>query len=297
MRDPKSPLNCPGKIKPTNGVAAFAPAFAPAFGLAFAAVTLLGCFGDNDRAALKIVAAQAPASVDAEGARAQVTLELAAEPQERLTVALSSTLGAFAQAEQTVTTDAQGEAVLVAEWTSGAEAGVALATAAVRNADGDRVSADLSIEVTPLTRVGEVAQLPNPDPIAPNYLEGQSIVVPTAGTLRKVGVVAPPQPVPAARVVVGIYADEGGVPAQLMAQADGTLAAGVNELAVNGVALPAGTYWFMLSLDRRVPIYRAAAMRPLKYVLRTFTTTLPATYPSHNEIDEPQRNVYLVLGR
>lgn len=267
-----------------------------------APLALGGCFGDNDRATLKIVATQAPDGVDAEGGRAQVTLEVAAEPEETLTVELSTTLGAFAALPPTVTTDAAGKALVTAEWRSGAESGEAMISAAIRNRDGDTVTTALTIPVTPLARVGEVAQLPNPDPIAPDYLEGQAITLAAAGTLRKVGLVAPPQTAPAARLVVGIYADEAGVPTKLLASATATLAAGVNELEVTPAAsgtaaLPAGTYWFMLSLDRRAPLYRSDQARPLKYVLRAFSPTLPATYPTHNQLDERQRNVYLVLGR
>lgn len=267
-----------------------------------APLALGGCFGDNDRATLKIVATQAPDGVDAEGGRAQVTLEVAAEPEETLTVELGATLGTFAALAPTVTTDAEGKALVTAEWISGAESGEAMISAAIRNGDGDTVTAALTIPVTPLTRVGEVAQLPNPDPIAPDYLEGQAITLAAAGTLRKVGLVAPPQTAPAARLVVGIYADEAGVPTKLLASATATLAAGVNELEITPAApgtaaLPAGTYWFMLLLDRRAPLYRSNQVRPLKYVLRGFSTTLPTSYPAHNQLDERQRNVYLVLGR
>lgn len=276
-----------------------------------APLALAGCFGDNDGggpggedgdATLKIVATQAPEGIDAEGGRAQVTLELAAKPEETLTVELRTTLGTFAALAPTVTTDAEGKALVTASLTSGAESGEAMISAVIGNGEGDTVSAELTIRVTPLTRVGEVAQLPNADSIAPNFLEGQSITLAAPGTLRKVGIVAPVQDFPAPRVAVGIYADAAGVPTQLLATATATLAAGVNELevtpvAVGSAALPAGTYWFMLALDRRSLLYRSNRMRPLKYVSRTFSTMLPAIYPAHNQQDEEQRNVYLVVGR
>lgn len=101
-------------------------------------------------------------------------------------------------------------------------------------------------------------------------------------------------------MVVGIYSDVSGDPTALLAGTSGKLVAGINELSVPEVALPAGTYWFMMGLRTSTTrLYRSDAnQRPLKYVTRTFSTSPPATYPAiYNEQDESQRNVYLVLGR
>jgi hypothetical protein len=262
---------------------------------ALTSLTATACFGDNEGSALQILGVEAPLDgVDAELGRAPVTVRFQAEREEQLDVAMTSTLGTFTPAQSLVITGLEGEATFTPEFLAGAEGGDAQGTATVTNPDGDVAQLSFSFPVVPLTRVGETAQLPNLSSLLPNYLEGQSITLAAPGRLRKVGLFA----AGTSEVVVGLYSDVAGEPTALLTSVTGLLKAGVNELVVPEVTLPAGTYWFMSNYRASAPTYRSAAMRPLKYVSRTFSTVLPATYPAiYNDTTEPQRNVYLVLGR
>lgn len=268
--------------------------------VACATLCAAGCFGDNSGGGPPaIMSVEPPAQgVDAEGGRAPVHIRVKGQRDEQLTIALTSTLGTFTPEQEVLITDAEGLASYSPEFVAGAESGEAMAVGNVADLDGERVSFELSFPVVPLSRVGEVAQLPNLSTvIAANYLEGQSITLAAAGKLRRVGIVAPTE----TNVAVGIYTDVAGVPTKLLASASTRLKVGVNELPVDAVELAAGTYWFMSNYDSAPTaprLYRSSTVRPLKYIMIPFSTTLPTAYPAaYSSTTEPLRNCYLVLGR
>lgn len=273
------------------------------------AATLLcapGCFGDNSDGVgspssddLSFTSVEAPvAGVDAEGSRTPIQIRVKGKRDEQLTIAVTSTLGTFSPEQNVVITDAAGEATWSPEFIAGPTGGDAMAVANVANLSGDRVSHEFSFPVVPFTRVGEVAQLPNADAITAGYLEGQSIELDKPGKLRRVGLIVNSR----TDVSVGIYSDVAGAPTALLTTVRARLQVGVNELVVPEVMLPAGTYWFMATFSTlpQTPIlYRttSATTRLLKYVSHSQSAALPAVYPSQpSQLNEPQRNVYLVLG-
>jgi hypothetical protein len=257
-----------------------------------------GCFGDNDGGdAPRILGVEAPQTVDVEGGIAAISVRVKGKPSEELALSFTGddALGRFEVSVASLATDELGEATFSARFVAGAATGVITSEVRVENAEGARGDAELSLEVTPIQRIGEITQYTLTEPADINYLEGQPITVAEPGTLRRLGIIAT-GPVD---VVVALYADSNDVPGALVATTTATLRAGVNELPVEGVPLPAGTYWFMANYRSSTNLYISSTLRRTVYVPRAFAAQIPATYPysALNDYDDGIRNYYVVTGR
>src|SRR5262245_2448040 len=74
--------------------------------------------------------------VDAEGGRATVVVMVHGQPAESLMVALSSTLGTYAPASTTVTTDGAGNAMATSVFTAGMTGGTEMSSVVTHNQQG-----------------------------------------------------------------------------------------------------------------------------------------------------------------
>ncbi|MEZ4364286.1 MAG: hypothetical protein R3B48_29195 [Kofleriaceae bacterium] len=262
-----------------------------AFGL------LASCFGDNQGgAALRL---SAPDELDG-GDTAELTISVdGAANNEEVNVELSASTGTLSSAGVVVVTDAQGHGSVSVQYTAANETGPATINAAASAPRLGTVGATKQIKLYEVTRVGNVTPITNTVK-EQDYLTAFPINIPTNGTLRKLGVVAP-EP---ATVVIGLYDNtpsiDGDTPNAALARGELSLAAGVNELIVEPRALSAGKYWIVVTYNGEATTARDAINLVTGRTLTdySFGRGLPDTLPSMNlTTNMGERNLYIVLRR
>jgi hypothetical protein len=144
-----------------------------------------------------------------------------------------------------------------------------------------------------VVRYGEVRQLPQAVEVEGNFIVGQPITVPEAGTLRRVGIITAQG---AMNVVVGIYRDAFGKPNELVAQVTANLVFGTNEIELQRTDLSADVYWFMALYRTGGEVYASTAKTvPTKGGYHSFFDPLQPIIQVSSEWTAPARNYYLVM--
>lgn len=113
----------------------------------------------------------------------------------------------------------------------------------------------------------------------PNYLLGTQIALPAGKVFALTDVV---QAVDAGKhVKMALYTDASGSPGTLVTQtASSTLVSGLNVLPVTTATITAGNYWIMAVYDATVLGYKDVDSVTIKYVSLSYTSPLPATFPT-----------------
>jgi hypothetical protein len=257
-------------------------------------VVSTGCLGDNGNHGPQILDIEGPTEIDADGGTATIKVHVQGEADAQLSVAVDAQLGMFSPQSMVVITDHAGAGTFVTTYTAKDHDGNETIVANVTDFSGHASSATLPIAVKALAKYGEALQLPNTGTITANFLEGQSITVPTRGVLKRIGMFADDT----TDVVIGIYSDNNGAPKTLLAQTSASIVAGRNEIAIEGVDVPAGSYWFMANYKANATIYMDSAVsRPTRYISTSFSASLPDTMPTTTTFSSATRNYYLVFGR
>ncbi|MCU0638756.1 MAG: hypothetical protein MUF59_02655 [Candidatus Krumholzibacteria bacterium] len=145
-----------------------------------------------------------------------------------------------------------------------------------------------------LTKYGKPIEYANGSNHSPNYLLGSKITVPAACTLTHlcvIGKTAGPQ------VKMALYTEVGGQPSQLVASTPATvLVDGELELAVTPTPISAGNYWFMAVYNTTANVGFLQTNDPndqVKFFSFTFSSEIPATYPSHSTYTGQVFNYYI----
>lgn len=168
------------------------------------------------------------------------------------------------------------------------------ATVSVASSDANNSPELIDVILMVLTKYGKPIEYAEGSNHSSNYLLGSKIAVPAACTLTHlcvIGKTAGPQ------VKMALYTDVGGQPSQLVVSTPATvLVDGELELAVTPTPIPAGNYWFMAVYNTTAQLGFLQTDDPndqVKYFTFTFSSEIPATYPSHNTYTGQVFNYYI----
>lgn len=148
-----------------------------------------------------------------------------------------------------------------------------------------------------LIRIGNTTQFAENSTHGAGFLLGEKVVVPTAYTLRQIGLIAitaGPQ------FQLALYTDVGGAPGNLVAQtAVGTLTAGTMEVPITAgsVPIPAGTYWIMgvYATSASIGYTTAAGSNVVAYRTQTFGAALPSPFGMASTYTGQSFNYWIVV--
>jgi len=270
------------------------PRLAAAVFLTTAAVSTAACFGDNDGGAS--VQLQAPEELDG-GESADVTVEFKSAASSQFSVAVDSISGVFSPQNKVGITDAEGAGSFVTRYTADNK------TASVEIAANFTGAGGVSETVTKQVSVYEVERVGNVAPILvtaeeTDYLTAYPLDL-TAGTLRKLAIVAPT----AATALIGLYSNaitvDGDAPSAALARVTATLVAGANEVVVPAQQITAGKYWMVVTYQGTTTAARGPATTTGRILTSYgFERGLPDPMPAMTlTIDMGKRNFYVVLRK
>lgn len=262
-----------------------------------AAAALPACFGDNAGGAS--ISISAPDELDGEET-AEITVDVKAEPNAQVSVAVDSEAGVFSQQSKLVITDGTGAGSFTTSFTVKNAAGTAVILANISGEGAERTSTRKEIPVYEIERIGEVAPIAQTT-TETSYLTGYPLVLSAERTLRKLAIVAPV----AATALVGFYnntiADDGDAPKDALFRATVSLSVGTNEIEVPTQTLPAGRYWMVVTYSGSlVTTARGAETIPFGRTIvgYDFSRGLPDTMPAMTlTTTMGKRNFYLVLRK
>lgn len=253
-----------------------------------------GCFGDNDSGAS--VQLSVPDELDG-GESADITVEFQSKASSQYSVAVDSASGAFSPQNKVGITNADGAGTFVTRYTADNR------TADVEIAANFTGAGGVSETVTKQVSVYEVERIGNVAPILEtteemDYLSAYPLDL-TAGTLRKLAIVAPT----AATALVGLYNNavtiDGDAPSTAIARVTATLVAGANEIIVPAQPITAGKYWMVVTYDGKTTTARSSAtLIGRSLTSYGFERGLPDAMPSMTlTANMGKRNFYVVLRK
>lgn len=268
--------------------------FAPLF-LTAAACLAAGCFGDNERGAS--VQLEVPAELDGNDS-VDLTVTVQAEPSSQYAVAVDSAAGFFSPQNKVGVTDAEGSGVFMTRYTADNKTGPVEITANFTGAGGVSETASQSVSVFQVERIGNVA------PIAETVMETSYLtafpLTLTAGTLRKLAIVAPKP----ANALIGLYNNvssiDGDAPGSALVKTSASLVAGANELIVPGQPIAAGLYWMVVTYEGTATTARSSLDTLVGRTIDgyRYSDGLPDTMPATTlTTNMGKRNFYVVLRK
>ncbi len=227
----------------------------------------LACFGDNATDGTSeeelpdglpgVLEIAGPSDLDI-GDSFDVTVKVKGKPNEQLSIAVDSLLGTFATQSKVLITDDAGEGSLVTRYTStmaGAE--TIRANVAVPGTAGH--SKTKALTVFDIERLGNVAPVnTNPSSQTAGVLIAYPMELPTARTVRKLGINHPAQSPPkAVNAHVGLYTTVSTTSISVLAKTTVALTTGQNEIPIPPQDLPAGKYWMVVLYEGEPQVYRS----------------------------------------
>jgi hypothetical protein len=262
--------------------------------LASATAGATACFGDNDSGAS--VQLRVPGEMDG-GESADITVEFKSAASAQFSVAVDSVSGAFSPQNKVGITDASGASSFVTRYTADNK------TATVEIAANFTGAGGVSETVTKQVSVYEVERIGNIAPILvraeeTDYLTAYPLDL-TAGTLRKLAIVAPT----AATALIGLYSNavtiNGDAPSTALARVTATLVPGANEVVVPAQPITAGKYWMVVTYSGKTTAARGAATAEGRFLMSYgFDRGLPDPLPAMTlTTDMGKRNFYVVLRK
>lgn len=209
-----------------------------------AATCLAACFGDNERGAS--VELSVPQEIDGNES-VDLTVAFAAEPSSQYMVAVEGEAGFFSPQNKVGVTDAEGAGMFMTRYTADNKTAPVAITATFTGAGGVSETARKTVSVFQVERFGNLT--PTAETVSEmNYLTAYPITL-TAGTLRKLAIVAPK----AANALVGLYSNvssiDGDAPGSAMFRTSAALVVGANELVTPAQPIAAGLYWMVVTYD------------------------------------------------
>jgi hypothetical protein len=140
---------------------------------------------------------------------------------------------------------------------------------------------------------GNAVEFPGASAHAADYLLGDPLVVPRAGMLTHLCVIAKNA---GPHVMLALYADVGGEPGPLVASTAATaMTAGAMEVPVAPTAVAPGTYWMMgvYDADASIGIDESDPSAPVRYTSEAFGTALPDPFGTALEYSGQRFNYYV----
>jgi hypothetical protein len=140
---------------------------------------------------------------------------------------------------------------------------------------------------------GNVVEFPGASAHAADYLLGDPLVLPRAGMLTHLCVIAKDA---GPHVMLALYADAGGEPGALVASTPATpMTAGAMEVPVAPTAVAPGTYWMMgvYDADASIGIDESDPSAPVRYAPELFGSPLPDPFGSALEYNGQRFNYYV----
>jgi hypothetical protein len=251
------------------------------------------CFGDNDSgASLQL---QVPEELDG-GESADITVEFQSAANSQFSVAVDSVSGAFSPQNKVGITDAAGAGAFVTRYTADNETATVEIVANFTGAGGVDETVSRQVSVYEVERIGNITPIVETAEET-DYLTAYPLDL-TAGTLRKLAIVAPT----AATALVGLYRNavsiDGDAPSAALARVTATMVAGANEVVVPAQPIAAGKYWMVVTYSGTTTTARGAATTGRALMAYGFARGLPDPMPAMPLTNNlGQRNFYVVLRK
>lgn len=210
---------------------------------------------------------------------AEVAVLAWGEPHQQLSMALSASAGVFEKSAEIVLTNAEGMAEFRTRYTASDVGGDETLTASVSTLGGSAVVEARPLRVVQLERVGTPALIGLPAPHTDSVLVAYPITLTGAGTVERLGVIAPEQsPAGPVRVHLGLYKTQSATSIEALASVSAQLVAGRNEVAIPPQALTPDTYWLVTMYEGTPLIYRSETeLVAVRYKTWTYAAGVPAT--------------------
>ena len=145
----------------------------------------------------------------------------------------------------------------------------------------------------PEFHLGSDKEFPDSSSHSPDYLLGNVVVVPSDMTLTALALIGKSAK---ANVKMALYTDASGVPDALVAETDSNaVPAGVLEIPVKPVALPAGNYWIMAVFDSYASVGISFPFAEVcQYRSMSFSSAMPDPFGSVSTYTGQLFNYYIV---
>jgi hypothetical protein len=140
---------------------------------------------------------------------------------------------------------------------------------------------------------GNVVEFPEASAHSAGYLLGDPLVLPRAGMLTHLCVIAKDA---GPHVMLALYADAGGDPGTLVAStAAMPMTAGAMEVPIAPAPVAPGTYWMMgvYDADASIGIDESDPNAPVRYAPEAFGSSLPNPFGSALEYSGQRFNYYV----
>ena len=208
--------------------------------------------------------------------------------------AIAAEGGTFAPAEGATVLDGAGVGLIASQYTAPDAAGNYAHIITVSDRDGHSVDKAFAVLVNPSeAKVGYFDPMPDSLSWTYNYLLAEPITLDRDATLLRIGIIGQP----GARAKMAVYRDSGGVPgARVENTASFAMPNGSIELDVGPKPMPAGRYWVAAIFDSTGVVgQNDATPIGMRYSSWSFSSALPATFPSSTSYTYGAINYYVVV--